>query len=136
MLVGHLFNPHNVPDHAIERLEPVSCIPSIGPCIYNLPDGSQVNFEIQPKDNIRPMQALKANISAKQGILPEHLTLSGRNMEMGFNRFIFQKRQGIYQANLLIPVCTLQKMDWEAAIQLQHADKKIILPFLFSVERY
>lgn len=123
-------------DSQYTQLPPVQCVPQAGPCIYVIEGKGELTLSIEPKENIQPMQPLTATVSySGDSMLAEAVTLTGLNMEMGFNRFRFVGSSGDYSANIIIPVCTLSRMEWEALVEAEIDGDRLALPIHFSVER-
>lgn len=82
------------------------------------------------------MEPLTATIDYSDGEMSAtSLVLTGLNMEMGQNRFAFQREGDVYTARVMIPVCTLDRMEWSALVNLTIEGRRVAVPFHFAVER-
>ena len=82
------------------------------------------------------MEPLTARLEySAGGMHATAVTLTGLNMEMGHNRFLFRESGSGYDATLIIPVCTLARMEWEALVEVEIRDRRLAIPFRFAVER-
>jgi hypothetical protein len=123
-------------ESSYETLTPLWCQPALGPCRYPVDNLSEIEFTLDPRANIQPMEPLKARVRfSNPSGRAMAMTLTGLNMEMGYNRFRFQPVQNQYEADIIIPVCTLVKMEWQALVEIEIDDRNIAVPFNFVVER-
>ena len=82
------------------------------------------------------MEPLTLTVSYNGGeLVAEAVTLTGLNMEMGFNRFRFMQTGDRWTAKAIIPVCTLSRMEWEALVEARIDGSRQAIPFHFVVER-
>ena len=119
-----------------ERLAPVSCTPQSGDCVYALAGQGELRLSLEPRSGIRPMEPLTARLEySAEGMRATAMTLTGLNMEMGHNRFPFRASGSGFEASVIIPVCTLERMEWEALVDVEIQGRRLSVPFRFAVER-
>ena len=119
-----------------ERVAPLWCTPEAGPCTYPLEDQGELVLLLEPRDKIQPMEPLTARLeSGNEDMRAMAITLSGLNMDMGHNRFSFRQSGAGFEAAVIIPVCTLARMEWEALVELEIDGRRLAVPFRFAVER-
>jgi hypothetical protein len=117
-------------------LAPLWCDPRADSCIYDYAPGGEIRFSLQPQERIKPMEPLKAIIEYPEGEMSaSSLLLTGLNMQMGQNRFTFHKDGDAYSARIMIPVCTLDRMEWQALVRMTIRGRRVAVPFHFAVER-
>ncbi|OOZ43541.1 hypothetical protein [Solemya velum gill symbiont] len=116
-------------------LEPIACEPSLQACMAELPDGSQVQMQILPKDAIKPMKPLQAEVTATGKWHATTLEATGINMNMGFNRFNFKPGdEQVDHADFMLPICTLKRMQWEFLLTISDENSLIHIPFHIEIE--
>jgi hypothetical protein len=119
-----------------ERLAPLWCAPESGDCVYALAGQGEIRFSLEPRERIRPMEPLTARLEySAEEMHATAMTLTGLNMEMGHNRFLFRESGSGYDASVIIPVCTLARMEWEALAEVEIQGRRLAVPFRFAVER-
>jgi hypothetical protein len=116
-------------------LEPIVCEPSLAACLAELPDGSQARMQILPMDAILPMKPLQAEVTTSGKWQATTLEATGVNMNMGFNRFNFQRSgQHADQADFILPICTLKRMQWQFLLTISDENRLIHIPFIIDIE--
>lgn len=136
LLAGRFLGQQQEPAGEFELLAPLWCEPRSGPCVYPMAGKGEIHFALEPRDSIQPMEPLTATLSYSGGeMMANALILTGINMEMGHNQFNFRKTADGYTAMLIIPVCTLARMEWQALVQLTIEGGQLAIPFRFAVER-
>ena len=136
LLVGHFLDQRQEDTGEFEQLAPLWCEPQAGPCLYPYGPGGEIRFTLEPQEKIQPMETLTATVGYTGGeILAKGLVLTGLNMDMGQNRFAFRKSGDEFTAGLVIPVCTLTRMEWQALVELTIDGQHLAIPFRFAVER-
>ena len=109
-----------------ERVAPLWCTPEAGPCTYPLEDQGELVLLLEPRDKIQPMEPLTARLeSGNEDMRAMAITLSGLNMDMGHNRFSFRQSGAGFEAAVIIPVCTLARMEWEALVELEIDGRRV-----------
>ncbi|MEE9303991.1 MAG: hypothetical protein V3U84_09400 [Thiotrichaceae bacterium] len=117
------------------------------PCTARFADGDSITLEIDPK-YIPLLEPLKLIVTLRNNSYPETVKIDvqfeGTNMEMPFIRSTLhplppqaqdqkniQKDQKVYSGKAILPVCTLQRMEWEARLSIQTpmGIKVAIFPF-------
>ena len=107
-----------------------------GPCRIGLPDGGEVEVEVEP----RPIRTLVpfAITVRHQGreLNTVSVDLNGVDMNMGFNRPVLEQVvPGIYRGETLLPTCVLERMTWRAQILLDGNDGRGIASVDFDTTR-
>ncbi len=135
LLVGRFLGEQQEAIGEHDVLAPLWCEPQAGPCIYAYGPG-RIRFSLEPQERIKPMEPLTATIDYSEGEMSATtLLLTGLNMEMGQNRFAFHREGDVYTARVMIPVCTLDRMEWSALVKLTIEGRRLAVPFHFAVER-
>ena len=120
----------------VVKMMPVACEPSVGPCLYPIEEVGKVEFSLHPRENIKPMQPLQAEVRLPAGWKAESVTMTGVNMNMGVNRFEFSPSGGgNFTAQLMLPACIADFMEWQAALRLNDGNKSWQVPFRFKIFR-
>jgi hypothetical protein len=136
LLAGRFLGQQQEQAGEFELLAPLRCEPRTGPCVYSLPGEGEIHFSLEPRDSIQPMEPLTATLSySGEEMMADALVLTGINMEMGHNQFNFRKTDDGYTAMVMIPVCTLSRMEWQALVRLTIEGERLAVPFRFAVER-
>ncbi|MCB1774030.1 MAG: hypothetical protein KDI88_10465 [Gammaproteobacteria bacterium] len=105
-----------------------------GSCRQPLAEGA-VTLEIDPAA-IPLMQTLTLTVRA-EGLNVDAVSVDirGLNMDMGLNRTRLRHLGGgRWQGETILPVCSQRRMEWEARVQVDGA-QRIAVPFLFFTER-
>lgn len=102
-------------------------------CTATLPDGSQLEFSIEPRPipPLRPLQ-LRATIRGgkARGI---EVDFAGTDMKMGFNRPALTGGDGVFTGQGTLPVCITGTMEWDATVLVDNGSTRIAVPFRFAV---
>lgn len=124
-----------------QRLPVVAdCSLSTAGCPAPLPGGGEVRLEITPRPIalMRPLQ-VTARVAGQQ---PAALWVDivGINMEMGLNRAQLLPSKamdspGVWAGELLLPLCSERRMQWEARLLLEDVGGRWVLPFRFETAR-
>ena len=103
-----------------------------GPCTSSLPGGGVLTFEITPHD-IPLVQPLELKVETRGvSATAAEVDFSGVEMYMGFNRPTLQAQaQNRFSGSGILPVCTRNRMEWEARVLLDTADGRLAAPFRF-----
>jgi len=106
-------------------------------CNSAFSDEKVVRFSLSPSD-IPLLKPLQATVELK-GIQAEKVVIDviGLNMDMGYNRpQLANNGDNTYIASLILPVCTLERMEWEARIIVYTPDDEVLMaPFRFYTFR-
>jgi hypothetical protein len=136
LFVGRFLGQQQEKAGEYELLAPLWCEPQAGPCSYNYPPGGKIRFSLEPQERIQPMEPLTATVEYSDGQMSaSSLLLTGLNMGMGQNRFAFHQEGDAYTARILIPVCTLERMEWRALVRMTIQGRRLAVPFHFAVDR-
>ncbi|GAB6040761.1 hypothetical protein [Endothiovibrio diazotrophicus] len=122
------------PVAASAPLDP-GCNLNHGPCTSSLPGGGRVTFAIAPTP-IQPMRQLTLSaVLEGRAVEAVEADFQGVEMNMGFNRTALQGTAGRFEGGILLPVCVLDAMEWEARLLMRTADGLIDAPFRFVASR-
>lgn len=106
-------------------------------CQADFDDETSVQFSLSPSD-IPLLTPLQATVMLK-GIQAEKVMIDviGLNMDMGYNRpQLINDDEQTYIGSLILPVCTLERMEWEARIIVYTSDDEVLMaPFRFYTFR-
>ncbi|OQX12516.1 MAG: hypothetical protein BWK73_14665 [Thiothrix lacustris] len=118
---------------------PTTDLPSVGlslqtpcdlhqaPCVASDAQGRSLRFSINPT-NIPLMEELTVQVdtSGLADVNNVRLTVEGVNMFMGY-QYAALKSTGAtqFQGKLILPVCTLERMEWLATLDVFTADTKL-----------
>ncbi len=102
------------------------------PCTVRLMSGGRVQLNIspQPVEVMKPLEVRVAleNIKARSVIVQ----FNGVGMNMGVNRYIFnQEQDGSYRAQVTLPICIRNRMEWMAEVYLETGQGTIVFPYRF-----
>ena len=106
------------------------------PCRAELPSGGSIEFEITPR-SIPLMEPLSLTVSVRDiDITAAEIDFVGIGMNMGYNRpQLKQVSSNRFEGSTILPVCVLQRMQWEARLLLE-TDKGIVMaPFRFYTDK-
>jgi hypothetical protein len=118
-----------------ERLDaPQDCDLRAGPCRKAVRAGG-VRLALSPAD-IPLMTTLTLQVELEsleaQAVLVD---IRGLNMEMGLNRTRLRPMgDGSWQGETVLPVCSQRRMEWEAAVLIEGAER-LEVPFPFYTTR-
>lgn len=115
------------------RLEvPGQCQLHVGDCEVRLPGDAWV--EIHAEGEIRPLSPFK--IFLKSDVLePAAVSFEMVGMDMGINRYSFTETpSGGWKAEVMLPVCTVNRTDWVAVFNLRSSTvEEYLLEYPFNV---
>jgi hypothetical protein len=127
--------PHLFP--SLQRLAPdPGCDLRKRGCARVLPDGGSMRFEMLPKD-LPLMKPLHLEVSL-DGIEVDDIQvdIKGLNMDMGLNRVrLDQVSPLVWQGSTLLPVCSMQVMEWSASVWLEIDGELLAIPHNFKTQR-
>ena len=106
------------------------------PCIASFANDESISLDITPKSIplLKPLElTIKLNeVSSPINIEKIQVDFVGIGMDMGFNRATLKLTQSqLYQGQAVLPICTQQRMDWEARVFIHSISgiKAAIFPF-------
>ena len=107
-----------------------------GPCRAELPSGGSIEFEITPR-SIPLMKPLSLTVSVRDiDITAAEIDFVGIGMNMGYNRpQLKQVSSNRFEGSTILPVCVLQRMQWEARLLLETDKGTIMAPFRFYTDK-
>ncbi|HHC74560.1 MAG TPA: hypothetical protein ENK78_05760 [Thiothrix sp.] len=120
-------------------------------CYLTLPTGGRVGLTVTPANLplLTPLewQVSLDQIKAKQVVLD----IVGLNMDMGYNRTtlvpatltsnlmsegVGEQSTQVFRGQALLPICTLDTMQWEARLLIETPDQqRLLLPFRFQTNQ-
>ncbi len=107
------------------------------PCVASDTAGHSIRFSISPT-SIPLMQelTLKAETSGWGKVHSARLTVAGVNMFMGYQYAdLTAGADGVLQGKLVLPVCTLETMQWQATLLAQTDTGQVSAAFPFETAR-
>jgi hypothetical protein len=107
-----------------------------GPCHAELPSGGSIEFEIAPR-SIPLMKPLSLKVSVRDiDITAAEIDFVGIGMNMGYNRPQLKAvGNNRFEGSTILPVCVLQRMEWEARLLLETDKGTIKAPFRFYTDK-
>lgn len=98
------------------------CRIDLAPC--ELTDEANT-FKVTVQGEIKPLKKFSVKLTDKNGLLETaNVKLSMKDMDMGKNIFSFEKvQQDLWNADVIIPVCTTGRRDWEMELELSSKAK-------------
>ncbi|MGV6810339.1 MAG: hypothetical protein ACWA5U_10750 [bacterium] len=116
-------------------------------CYLTLPTGERVGLTVTPADLplLTPLewQVSLERMTAKQVVLD----IVGLNMDMGYNRTtltpatvtsagVVAPSAQVFRGQALLPICTLDTMQWEARLLIEtHDQQRLLMPFRFQTDQ-
>jgi hypothetical protein len=132
LVAAYKFKELLKPNVAVTMAVDESCDLRKGPCTSNLPHGGKVSFTINPND-IQILKPLILQVKT-EGVEVSNVEVDfiGVGMEMGYNRSkLTEIEKKKYSGKGMLPVCSSERMDWEARVLLQTDDGLVVAPFRF-----
>jgi hypothetical protein len=116
-----------------QRLQPdPACDLTQGPCSLPLPDGGSISLALTPRPP-KVMVPLSLRVDLEGPAAAVWVDFVGLNMEMGFNRAeLTAGPGGLWQGQIILPICTAAEMQWEARVYIQQDHGQIEAPFAFA----
>jgi hypothetical protein len=105
-----------------------NCNPAKKECIIHVnKEVINVYFEKEPT----PLSPFRARVSSnKLEILRVFLEIKMTGMDMGNNTYSFNKNNEVWESNIVLPICSLGRNDWQAKLLIE--TNKNIRAFNFS----
>lgn len=106
-------------------------------CIAGDGAGHSIRFSISP-NTIPLMQDLQvsAETTGLETIHAARLTVEGVNMFMGYQYADMQADgTGKLNGKLILPVCSMEKMQWKASLEVSAGNKRLLANFPFETVR-
>lgn len=107
-----------------------------GPCHAELPSGGSIEFSIEPR-SIPLMKPLSLTVNVRDiKVTAAEIDFIGIGMNMGYNRpQLKQVSNNRFEGNTTLPVCILQRMEWEARLLLETDKGTVMAPFRFYTNK-
>jgi hypothetical protein len=121
------------PPVAVEVTADAGCDLHQGPCSARFPDGGRVTLTIAPRP-IHPITPLTLEVRVDD-LETDATTVdfTSPDMNMGFNRASLKTAgPGVYRGPMVLPVCTSDRMTWDANVRLhtRHGNYSAIFSFV------
>lgn len=114
------------------------------PCYADLPSGERLSFSISPQNIplLKPLQLSLEKVAAAESIEQKHtqsfridqaeVLIVGLNMDMGWNHTVLEAQTAErFVGTTTLPICTLERMEWQALVSIKQDDQKWVIPFDF-----
>lgn len=109
-----------------------NCNLAVQTCLTALPDGSQLEFSIEPRP-IPSLKPLKLQATLKGGEARKiEVDFAGTDMKMGYNRPLLESSNGRFNGQAHLPVCVTGKMAWDSTVLIETGQARIAIPFRFE----
>ncbi|MEA3302869.1 MAG: hypothetical protein U9Q75_06310 [Pseudomonadota bacterium] len=107
-----------------------------GPCHAELPSRGSIEFSIEPR-SIPLMEPLSLRVKVRDiDVSAVEIDFVGIGMNMGYNRpQLHQASSNLFQGSTTLPVCILQRMQWEARLLLETDEGTVMAPFRFYTDK-
>ncbi len=110
-----------------------SCDPGRQPCMATLPDGTQLEFSIDPRP-IPALKPLQVQATFRGGdVRKVEVDFAGTEMKMGYNRPQLERQaDGMhFRGQASLPICITGTMEWQATLLVHTAMAVVAVPFRF-----
>lgn len=107
-----------------------------GPCHAEIPSGGNIEFSIEPP-SIPLMKPLSLRVKVRDiDVSTVEIDFVGIGMNMGYNRpQLYQVSNDHFKGSTTLPVCILQRMQWEARLLLETEKGTVMAPFRFYTDK-
>ncbi|MEN8213294.1 MAG: hypothetical protein ABFR19_02925 [Pseudomonadota bacterium] len=135
-VVGYKLNSTSHQNVTLLAVTDPDCELRKGPCQADLPSGGSITFSLEPR-SIPLMKPLSLDVNVRDiETSSAEVDFVGINMNMGYNRpRLKQTSDSRYQGTATLPVCILQRMQWEARVLLKTDRGAIMAPFRFHTDK-
>lgn len=135
-VVGYKLNNATQKNVALLAASDPDCELRNGPCHAELPSGGSIEFEIEPR-SIPLMKPLSLKVSVRDiEVTATEIDFVGIGMNMGFNRpQLKQVSNNRFEGSTTLPICILQRMEWEARLLLETDKGTVMAPFRFYTDK-
>lgn len=105
-------------------------------CSAEVPGGGRIRLAITPRP-IPVMETIRIEVTAEDlRARSATVDFSGVDMNMGFNRYSLTPAGGGRFGGVgVLPVCSRQRMAWEATVLVETPEGRIAAPFRFETVR-
>lgn len=123
VIVGNIYlsqSKFNQPN-SVQAIK-TNCQIDIAPCV--LTDENNI-YKISVEGEVKPLKKFLIKLQDKNQLINNAvIEFRMMDMEMGKNVFSFERMDlGIWEADVIIPVCTTGRRDWELELVLTSGDK-------------
>ena len=137
-IIGYQFQAAILSPQGIARaVTPDNCNLHQSDCTAVFPDGRKATLSLTPK-NLPLLKPIQVEVRL-DGFKAKELQFNiiGLNMDMGVNRnTLTSNDQQSFTGNMILPVCSNQRMAWEAQAVITDADDKVVIaPFPFYTDK-
>jgi len=133
VVVGYKLSPLLLPRADVVVQPDPACNLQRQACAVSLPQGGRVELatDRRPIPLVKPFE-----IQVKvDGLQPRRVDVdfTGIDMNMGLNRpQLVDRGNGLFAAEVTLPVCISGEMDWQATVLIDSADGRIAIPYRFA----
>jgi hypothetical protein len=131
--VGFLFLAPTVPPASVLEVQK-PCDLHLAPCVAQDAAGHSIRFSLAPAA-IPVMEELTvhAELQGFQQLASARVTVEGVNMYMGYQFADLQQQDALnLYGKLILPVCTLEEMQWKARFEANTDIGKVVADFPFE----
>lgn len=123
------------PDVSVFHLQE-PCNLRVSPCVARDSIGRSIQFQLSPK-TLPLMQALTAEVSLQgiEDVQSARVVVEGVNMFMGFQHTELLPQGQTLTGQLVLPVCSMERMEWAATVELVSARETFRAVFPFVTQR-
>ncbi len=135
-VVGYKLNNATQKNVTLLAASDPDCELRSGPCHAELPSGGSIEFSIEPH-SIPLMKPLSLTVSTHSiDVTTVEIDFVGIGMNMGYNRpQLKQVSNNRFEGSTTLPVCILQRMEWEARLLLETDNGTVMAPFRFYTDK-
>lgn len=124
--------PASLPDVGVFHLQE-PCNLRVSPCVARDSIGRSIQFQLSPQ-TLPLMQALTAEVSLQgiEEVQSARVVVEGVNMFMGFQHTELSPQGQTLTGQLVLPVCSMERMEWTATVELASTTgtSRAVFPFV------
>lgn len=129
---GQWLSQHDVEQVSVRPLINISsCDPAKQVCKF---DNKELSYDLQFKGGPSGLVPFVVLINMYDNTQPDSIELSFDmdGMDMGYNLHNLVKNKNIWQAKVILPVCSLGRNDWLLNVKMKFENKIVITKFEFQ----